>query len=95
MTKKPNVKASAEPPLAPSPNLQAKQEVDENPAGNATRQLEKPRVRSKAQADQVTLLEEGPNALPVSDYPLKKGPTAANSVDVQEQARSRARRKQA
>ena len=57
--------------------------------------LKKPRVRSKAQADQVTLLEEGPNALPVSDYPLKKGPSAANSVDVQEQTRLRARRKQA
>ena len=95
MTKKPNVKASAEPPLATSPDLHAGQEDIENPAGNATRQLEKPRVRSKAQADQVTLLEEGPNALPVSDYPLKKGPSAANSVDVQEQARSRARRKQA
>ena len=92
MLKKSGTKFSAKPPLAPS-DLSAEQEVRENPAGNATRQLEKPRVRSKAQMDQVTLLEEGPNALPVSDYPLKKGPSAANSVDVQEQTRLRARRK--
>lgn len=93
MLKKSGMKFAAEPPLAPSTNVQAKQEVHDNPAGNATRQLEKPRVRSKAQTDQVTLLEEGPNALPVSDYPLKKGPFAANSVDVQEQTRLLTRRK--
>lgn len=92
MLKKSGMKFVAEPPLAPN-DLADKQEVHENPAGNATRQLEKPRVRNKAQMDQVTLQEEGPNALPVSDYPLKKGPTAANSVDVEEQKRLRARRK--
>ena len=30
------------------------------------------------------------HALPVSDYPLKKGPIAANALDLHEQVRSRA-----
>ncbi|MCY7388718.1 MAG: hypothetical protein LH481_11760 [Burkholderiales bacterium] len=59
------------------------------PAGNASQPMEKPRARRKAQADQTTLLEKGPNALPVSDYPLKKGPIAGNGLDLKEQARLR------
>ena len=67
------VKASPEPPLpaAPAPHDAA---VDiAQPASNATRQLEKPRVRQKASADQSILQEKGADALPVSDYPLKEG----------------------
>ena len=88
------VKASPEPSLPAGPPSHAGVDDIKLPASNATRQLEKPRVRSKAHADQATLQDEGPNALPVSDYPLKKGPLAANSIDLQEQASSRARLKQ-
>ena len=88
------VKASPEPPLPAGPAPHHGVDDIKLPASNATRQLEKPRVRSKAHADQARLQDKGPNALPVSDYPLKKGPLAANSIDLQEQARSRARLKQ-
>ena len=91
MTTIAKVKASAEPPLpvAPAPHDAA---VDiAQPASNATRQLEKPRVRQKAGADQATLQEKGADALPVSDYPLKKGPLAANTLDRRERARARTR----
>ena len=87
------VKASPEPPLAAGPPSHYGVDDIKLPASNATRQLEKPRVRSKAHADQATLQDKGPDALPVSDYPLKKGPLAANSIDLQEQARLRARLK--
>lgn len=60
-------------------------------AGNATRQLDKPGVRRKAHADQATLQDEGTNALPVSDYPLKVGSVAPNSIDAREQKRLRRR----
>ena len=83
------VKASPEPPLLAGPVPNHGVDNVKLPASNATRQLEKPRVRSKAHADQATLQDKGPNALPVSDYPLKKGPLAGNSLDLQEQARSR------
>ena len=89
-----NAQASPEPPLSASPELPAGSGDITHPAGNASRLLEKPRVRSKAHADQATLQAKGPNALPVSDYPLKKGPVAANSLDLREQERSRARQKQ-
>lgn len=89
MTNPANVKASPEPPLPAGQDPHATAKDIEQPASNATRQLEKPRVRRKARADQATLQEKGPNALPVSDYPLKEGPSAANSVDLRERTRSR------
>ena len=67
--------------------LGAAAETDQ-PESNATRQLEKPRVRRKARADQAILQEKGPDALPVSDYPQKEGPVAANTIDQQERKRS-------
>lgn len=63
------------------------------PASNATRQLEKPQVRRKASADQAILQNEGSNALPVSDYPLKVGLVATNSLDRIEQSRAALRQK--
>lgn len=82
------VKASPEPPLPPSlPSTGAAAEAD-HPESNASRQLEKPRVRRKARADQAILQEKGPDALPVSDYPQKEGPVAANTIDQQERKRS-------
>lgn len=82
------VKASPEPPLPPSlPSPGAAAET-EQPESNATRQLEKPGVRRKASADQAILQEKGPDALPVSDYPQKEGPVAANTIDQRERKRS-------
>lgn len=82
------VKATPEPPLPPGlPSSGAPAET-EQPESNATRQLEKPRVRRKARADQAILQEKGPDALPVSDYPQKEGPVAANTIDQQERERS-------
>ncbi len=78
-------------PTEPTPHTAAEDVAQ--PESNATRQLEKPRVRRKASADQAILQEEGPDALPVSDYPLKVGPVAANSLDRIEQTRARLRQK--
>ena len=54
--------------------------------------MAKQRVRIKAQADQTTIQEEGADALPVSDYPLKHGPLAANAIDLQQRSRLRVKR---
>ena len=78
-------------PSEPAPHTAAEDVAQ--PESNATRQLEKPRVRRKASADQAILQDEGPDALPVSDYPLKVGPVAANSLDRIEQTRARLRQK--
>ena len=78
-------------PSEPTPHTAATDVVQ--PESNATRQLEKPRVRRKASADQAILQDKGPDALPVSDYPLKVGPVAANSLDRIEQTRARLRQK--
>lgn len=78
-------------PTEPTPHTAAEDVAQ--PESNATRQLEKPRVRRKASADQAILQDEGPDALPVSDYPLKVGPVAANSLDRIEQTRARLRQK--
>ena len=88
MTNPANVKASPEPPLPAGQDSHDTAKDIEQPASNATRQLDKPRVRRKARADQATLLEKGPDALPVSDYPLKKSPAVANSLDLLERKRS-------
>ena len=93
MKTKPDVNASPTPPLPAAPDLHAGVDDAAQPASNASKPLEKPRVRSRAHVDQATLQEKGANALPVSDYPLKKGPVAANTLDLQEQARSRERLK--
>ena len=90
MAKKTPVMASPQPRLPPTAFVNTDESNVEQPASNATKPLQKRRVRANAQSDQTILQEKGPNALPVSDYPLKKGPVAANSLDVQEQARSRA-----
>jgi hypothetical protein len=94
MIRKTNVKASPVPPLPPVASSRAAEVQIEQAAGNATRQLEKPRLRRKAGAEQAVLQDEGANALPVSDYPLKKGPVAANEIDLREQQRSRREDKQ-
>ena len=85
---KANIKATPGPLLPSGGHPRDTVENIQQPASNATRQLEKPRVRRKARADQATLLEMGPNALPVSDYPLKEGPVAANRLDRRERLRS-------
>lgn len=85
------VKASPEPPLPVAPGPHDAVVDIAQPASNATRQLEKPRVRQKASADQSILQEKGADALPVSDYPLKEGPLAANTLDRRERSRARAR----
>ena len=90
MAKKTPVTASPQPPLPPTAHAHTDASNVDQPASNATKPLQKRRVRANAQTDQTILQEKGPNALPVSDYPLKKGPLAANSLDLQEQARSRA-----
>ena len=87
------VKASPEPPLSNGPQPHLSDNAIAHPASNATRQLDKPRVRRKAGDEQAVLQQKGANALPVSDYPLRKGPLAGNSIDLQEQARSRTRLK--
>ena len=96
MTRKTNVKASPEPTLPPSPELhsaaQTAEQPAEHPAGNASQPMAKQRVRIKAQADQTTIQEEGADALPVSDYPLKHGPLAANAIDLQQRSRLRVKR---
>ena len=88
MAKKTPVMASPQPPLPPTAFVNTDENNVEQPASNATKPLQKRRVRANAQTDQSILQEKGANALPVSDYPLKKGPVAANSLDLQEQARS-------
>lgn len=90
MKTKKAVTASPE-PLLPTEHDSLGAENIEQPASNATQPLAKARVRRKAGTDQALLLEKGPNALPVSDYPLKKGPLAANSIDAKEQALDRSR----
>lgn len=85
------IKASPEPMLPVKHDSYDDGENMEKPASNATQPLAKTRVRRKAGTDQALLLEKGPNALPVSDYPLKKGPLAANSLDAKEQALTRSR----
>jgi hypothetical protein len=60
-----------------------------NSTGKATQALEKPAVRRKAHAEQSTLQEAGADALPVSDYPLKVGAVAPNSIDARERVRAR------
>jgi hypothetical protein len=49
--------------------------------GNPTRPLDHPPARRKARQEQDTLQDDGPNALPVSDFPLKRRPPAANPAD--------------
>ncbi len=90
MKTKKAIKASPEPMLSTEHDSQGAENI-EHPASNATQPLAKARVRRKAGTDQALLLEKGPNALPVSDYPLKKGPLAANSLDAKEQALARSR----
>lgn len=91
MPKEVKVKASSEPPLpvdyqhAELRRLASATEV-EKPARVPLRPLQKPGVRNKASAEQATLQSKGANSLPVSDYPLKEGPTAANSVDARERS---------
>ncbi|MEQ1518020.1 MAG: hypothetical protein ABL931_16190 [Usitatibacteraceae bacterium] len=62
---------------------------DTEAAGKATQALEKPAVRRKALAEQSILQKAGADALPVSDYPLKVGAVAPNSIDARERARAR------
>ena len=88
MAKKTPVMASPQPRLARASFVNTDESNVEQPASNATKPLQKRRTRANAQTDQTILQENGPNALPVSDYPLKTGPVAANSLDVQEQAKS-------
>ena len=90
MAKKTPVTASPQPPLSPAAYVNTDESNVDHPASNATKPLQKRRVRANAQTDQAILQERGPNALPVSDYPLKKGPVAGNSLDLEQQARSRA-----
>ena len=91
MTTKAKVKASPEPPL---PDATAPHDAAvgiKQPASNASQPLAKSRVRQKASADQAMLQAKGADALPVSDYPLKVGPVAANTLDRRELARTRKR----
>ena len=90
MAKKTPVMASPQPRIPPATFVNTDETNVEQPASNATKPLQKRRARANAQTDQTILQEKGPNALPVSDYPLKQGPVAANSLDVREQAKSRA-----
>ena len=92
MIRKTNVKASPEPALTPVSELHSANDSAEQPAGNASHPLEKQRVRIKAHSDQTTIQEDGADALPVSDYPLKQGPLAANAVDLRQRARPRVKR---
>ena len=92
MTSKTNVKASPEPALPPISELNSATSGAEQPASNASHPLEKQRVRIKAHSDQATIQEVGADAMPVSDYPLKQGPLAANAVDLRQQARLRVKR---
>ena len=92
MTKKTVAQASPEPSSPASSGVDIATDCAEQPASNATQPLDKPRERIKAHADQATIQEMGSNALPVSDYPLKKGPVAANTIDLQERSRRRVKR---
>ena len=92
MIRKTSVKASPEPALTPVSELHSANSGAEQPASNASHPLEKQRVRIKAHSDQATIQEVGADALPVSDYPLKQGPLAANAVDLRQQARPRVKR---
>lgn len=92
MKSKTRIKASAEPSLPATPALKAATDAVAQPASNASKPLEKSRVRQTASADQATLQAKGADALPVSDYPLKVG-VAANTLDRHERARTRVARK--
>lgn len=92
MFKKINVGVSPEAVLPPASDIPAAINDVARPAGNASHPLEKSRVRMTAYTDQVTLQEKGADALPVSDYPLKQGPVAANAVDSRHRFRKRAKR---
>jgi hypothetical protein len=89
MMKKTIVQASPKGLLPVDSDLRAGADRDAQSASNASQPLEKPRDRIKAHVDQATIQEMGANALPVSDYPLKKGPVAANTLDLQERGRAR------
>lgn len=92
MLKKANTSVSPEAALPSASDMPAVTKDVERPAGNASHPLEKSRVRMTAHTDQVTLQEKGADALPVSDYPLKQGPTAANAVDLRQRSRLRVKR---
>ena len=92
MFKKTKVSVSPEAALPPTSDIPAAINDVARPAGNASHPLEKSRVRMTAYADQVTLQEKGADALPVSDYPLKQGPVAANAVDLRQRSRKRVKR---
>jgi hypothetical protein len=86
MTKKTLVQPVPKTPMPESNELHVGADGAGQPASNASQPLAKPRERIKAHIDQATILEKGSNALPVSDYPLKKGPVAANTIDLKERA---------
>ncbi|MEP7156928.1 MAG: hypothetical protein ABI905_14205 [Betaproteobacteria bacterium] len=78
-TKLTSAKASPQPPLPPK--IDQRQEETDKPQGNATRPLQKSDERQDAEVAQSVLQKKGPNALPVSDYPLKDGSNSANTID--------------
>jgi len=92
MGKKANVSVSSEAGLPSASDIPAHTGDVERSASNASHPLDKSRLRIKAYADQVTLQEKGADALPVSDYPLKQGPLAANAVDLRQRSRKRVKR---
>ncbi len=92
MFKKTNAGLSPEATLPPASDTPAAINDVARPAGNASHPLEKSRARMTAHTDQVTLQEKGADALPVSDYPLKQGPVAANAVDLKQRSRKRVKR---
>ena len=92
MIKKPNLSASPKAALPPSADLHDVGIDAARPASNASKPMEKSRVRIKAQADQAIIQEQGADALPVSDYPLKQGPMAANAVDLRQRSRAKVKR---
>ncbi|MEO8384380.1 MAG: hypothetical protein ABI583_04005 [Betaproteobacteria bacterium] len=89
MEKKTRLRATADAALKKDSSPAADTPEVEKPASNPSQPLGKPPVRVKAHVDQTTIQEKGADALPVSDYPLKRGPSAANALDLQEQSRSR------
>ena len=89
MTAPRKIKASPEPPLPAHTNLHGADTHIDKPAGNGSQPLEKLRVRHEAGEDQATLQDKGADALPVSDYPLKTGPLAANKQDLRQSGRAR------
>ena len=92
MFKKTNVAVSPEAALPPANDIPSAINDIARPGGNASHPLEKSRVRMTAYTDQVMLQDKGADALPVSDYPLKQGPVAANAVDSRQRSRKRAKR---